>query len=130
MIFLERRRCFKLIDKLVAKLYEKDPGAKVAYLTKFGSILYGTNTPESDTDYKGLYWPSIDSLIMNKIDRSVSFTTGDSHSRNNKDDTDAQLCTIMASSLLVESFKEGRYKRNRSSLFNVCKRRRCAYYKR
>lgn len=33
--------------------------ATLLYLTEFGSVLYGTNTPSSDTDLKGIYSPDI-----------------------------------------------------------------------
>lgn len=83
-----------MIDDTINELLQKSPGSKLAYLTEFGSKLYGTSTPESDTDYKGLFWPSNDSLIQCKVDKSLSSTTGDSNSKNSKDDVDVQLWSV------------------------------------
>lgn len=39
---------------------------KVLFRTKFGSYLYGLDTPTSDIDFKTVYMPDIKSLILNK----------------------------------------------------------------
>lgn len=67
---------------------------RLAYLTKFGSHLYGTATATSDTDYKGLFWPSIDDLILQKKCNSISFSTGDNASRNTSEDFDIQFWSV------------------------------------
>lgn len=41
------------------------PG-ELIYLTQFGSHLYGTNTENSDLDFRGVYIPTIDDLILHK----------------------------------------------------------------
>lgn len=41
------------------------PG-KLIYLTQFGSHLYGTNTENSDLDFRGVYIPTINDLILHK----------------------------------------------------------------
>jgi len=38
----------------------------------FGSHLYGTNTPDSDTDYKGIFLPSREQVFLGKIPKSYS----------------------------------------------------------
>eukprot|EP00904_Undaria_pinnatifida_P005604 jgi/Undpi1/2173/HiC_scaffold_12.g05559.m1 len=40
------------------KFEEKHPGATIIYLTHSGSRLYGTSTPESDVDMKGIFIPA------------------------------------------------------------------------
>lgn len=66
----------------------------LAYITKFGSILYGTYSDSSDQDIKGLYWPRIDDLILQKRVNSISFTTGNNYERNTKDDIDISLWSV------------------------------------
>lgn len=41
------------------------PG-ELIYLTQFGSHLYGTNTENSDLDFRGVYIPTINDLILHK----------------------------------------------------------------
>ena len=72
----------------------KEYNVDLAYITKFGSILYGTSGPNSDQDIKGLYWPHIDDLILQKRLNSISFTTGKNFSRNTKDDIDISLWSV------------------------------------
>lgn len=54
-----------------------------------GSHLYGTNTPNSDTDYKTIFIPEAKSLILQKAEKNLRETTGKPHEKNNKDDVDA-----------------------------------------
>lgn len=39
---------------------------ELIYLTQFGSHLYGTNTENSDLDFRGVYIPTINDLILHK----------------------------------------------------------------
>lgn len=39
---------------------------------KFGSHLYGTNTPQSDTDYKSVYLPAARDIVLHRVQDSVS----------------------------------------------------------
>lgn len=41
----------------------------------FGSHLYGTDTPQSDMDFKGVFLPDMKDCLLNKIYRSVSTST-------------------------------------------------------
>jgi len=64
---------------------------------KFGSHLYGTNTENSDLDYKGIYLPTIDDLILQKANlNSISFNTKNSGSgtKNTKDDIDCEFYSL------------------------------------
>ena len=38
---------------------------------KFGSHLYGTNTPESDLGIKGVYLPSAHDILLGRVRKSV-----------------------------------------------------------
>ena len=48
--------------------------ATLLYLTEFGSVLYGTNTPASGTDLKGIYLPSIKSCILEQAPETITHT--------------------------------------------------------
>ena len=41
-------------------------GLDVVYQVVYGSKLYGTNTPTSDTDLKSIYLPTIDDMLLGK----------------------------------------------------------------
>jgi len=61
---------------------------------KFGSHLYGTDTPESDTDYKGIVLPSKGDCVLNNIPKSINTTTGQNCSKNTKDDVDEEYYSL------------------------------------
>lgn len=51
------------IELLSDKFSKEYPGSRLIYLTQTGSVLHGTNSENSDLDIKGIYIPSIESLI-------------------------------------------------------------------
>lgn len=67
---------------------------ELLFVSEFGSRLYGTNTPNSDHDLKGIFLPSLESLALGEAPRSLHHTTGDNHSRNGKDDVDIELWSL------------------------------------
>jgi len=67
---------------------------KLLYLSKFGSHLYGTSTPESDTDYKGIFLPSKKRCLLHDNIKHITRTTGESDGKNSKDDIDIQMWSI------------------------------------
>ena len=61
------------------------------FKTIAGSRLYGTNTPESDTDYKAVHLPTKrDILIRPKRDQVISYSTGAADAKNTAEDTDVE----------------------------------------
>ncbi|MCK5608702.1 nucleotidyltransferase domain-containing protein [Candidatus Pacearchaeota archaeon] len=60
----------------------------------FGSRLYGTSTPESDTDYKAIYLPSIEDCILQKVKKSINEDTNKTSERNTKEDTDFETWSL------------------------------------
>lgn len=66
----------------------------VVYLTEYGSRLYGTNDENSDHDFKGIFVPSLESLILKEDKKTMSFTTGNEFSKNSMDDVDIQLWSV------------------------------------
>lgn len=62
--------------------------------TIFGSKLYGTSTPESDTDIKGIFIPSAKDILMGKGDQHYTRNTGSVHQKNTSDDTDLEMFSL------------------------------------
>jgi predicted nucleotidyltransferase len=54
----------------------------------FGSHMYGLDTPDSDIDYKGIYLPDLDELLLGTASKNISHSTGDNLSRNGAGDID------------------------------------------
>lgn len=60
----------------------------------FGSNLYGTNTPESDTDYKEIYIPDSKSLVMGNAKNHMSNNTSAEGMKNTASDIDHELFSL------------------------------------
>ena len=61
----------------------------------FGSTLYGTSTPNSDVDIKGVFLPSLDQLFLNDIPKCIDMSPKKDNSRKNtKDDTDMDMYSL------------------------------------
>ena len=58
---------------------------------KFGAHLYGTATSDSDVDYKGIFMPTKDEVLLGRIPKSHSHSTGKEESKNTKDDIDIEI---------------------------------------
>lgn len=63
-------------------------------IVKFGSHLYGTDTPESDLDYKGIYLPSLNELMLNRVSKSLNFDTNKRNTKNDADDVDFEVYSL------------------------------------
>ncbi len=62
---------------------------------KFGSHVYGCNTPTSDTDYKGVFIPPMRDVLLGKQPKtSVVKSTGQSHTKNTNEDVDDEMFTL------------------------------------
>lgn len=56
---------------------------------QFGSVIYGTNLPTSDKDYKSIYIPHARDIILQKVKNNVTENTkSDNASRNTAEDID------------------------------------------
>lgn len=71
---------------------------KILFLMQHGSHLYGTNTPESDADYKGVVIPPVPEILLGtRPHGSYSKSTKKgSAKKNTKSDTDTELFTLHA----------------------------------
>lgn len=67
---------------------------KLLYVCVHGSKLYGTDTPTSDSDYKGVFLPNPESCFVEEVPHSIKHTTGDDDSRNGVDDIDIDLWSV------------------------------------
>lgn len=56
---------FIMIDKIIKQLKPLING-KLIYLSQYGSHLYGLNTENSDLDFRGVYIPTLDDIILHK----------------------------------------------------------------
>lgn len=61
---------------------------------KFGSHLYGTATAYSDIDYKGVYLPSKKEILLGKIPKCHSYSTGNDTSKNIPEDIDVDIYSL------------------------------------
>lgn len=59
-----------------------------------GSHLFGTNRPESDMDYKGVYIPKAEDILMGTVKDTINMSTGDRHGKNGKDDIDIEMYSL------------------------------------
>ncbi len=61
----------------------------------FGSHLYGTNTKDSDEDFKGIFLPSKREVILGNIPKSYSYNTKkDTAGKNTADDKDIEMYSL------------------------------------
>lgn len=62
---------------------------------KFGSHLYGTNTPSSDLDFKGIYLPSAREIVLGNYKRTIAKSRPKAEcERNTKDDVDMEIFSL------------------------------------
>lgn len=61
----------------------------------FGSHLYGTSTPESDTDYKGVFMPNKRDIILGNVPKSINnMTKKDNSAKNTVNDVDTETYSL------------------------------------
>jgi hypothetical protein len=81
--------------------------AKLLYVVKFGSTLYGTNTPASDVDYKGIFLPSKEDCFLLNASKLITYSTGKNDSKNTDEDIDIQLWSLQYFLQLVAKGETG-----------------------
>ena len=60
-----------MIDKIIKQLKPLING-KLIYLSQYGSHLYGLNTENSDLDFRGVYVPNLDDIILGKAQDEIN----------------------------------------------------------
>lgn len=61
---------------------------------KFGSHLYGTDTPNSDTDFKGVFLPELRDCVLNRIPKSINEKTKTGDGKNTCQDVDKEIYSL------------------------------------
>lgn len=62
---------------------------------KFGSHLYGTDTPNSDLDFKGIYLPTAREIVLGNYKKTISTCRPKATcERNTKDDIDIEMFSL------------------------------------
>lgn len=59
-----------------------------------GSHLFGLDTKSSDKDYKGIYLPSKEEILLGNYSSTRSSSTGVNDTKNSKDDVDVELYSL------------------------------------
>ena len=67
--------------------------SKVIFKCVFGSHLYGLDTEDSDKDFKGIFIPSFEEIVLGS-NEVISVKTGNDKSKNSKDDVDSELYSL------------------------------------
>lgn len=60
----------------------------------FGSHLYGLQTENSDFDYKGIYLPTLDELLLNNYQGTYKVSTGLANKKNAAGDLDTEVISL------------------------------------
>jgi hypothetical protein len=80
------------LSELVYELAGEPHNVEIVVATRFGSHLYGTDTPQSDTDIKGVFMPNRRMLFLNNVPKSISYQRKkEEGERNNSEDVDIDL---------------------------------------
>ena len=72
-------------------------GRMIIVKLRFGSELYGTSTPESDQDFKGIFLPTKEDIYLGRIPQSLTFNTKTTRKegiKNTKDDIDYEIHSL------------------------------------
>jgi len=64
--------------------------AKTLLRIQHGSHLYGTSTPTSDLDFKGVFLPAGRDILLQRVPNVIDKGTGDNTTKNTQDDVDDQ----------------------------------------
>ena len=78
---------------------------KKLFSTKYGSKLYGTQTPTSDTDIKHIILPALDTLLLGKkVENKVKKTNKEVNTKNCVEDIDEEFIPIQ---IFAQHFVQG-----------------------
>ena len=59
-----------------------------------GSHLFGTNTPQSDKDYKGIYLPETKDILLGKAKNSLNLGSNKTNEKNTSEDIDVEFYSL------------------------------------
>ena len=82
-------------QKFIDEFYQLHPNRKLIFLIKAGSHFFNLNSPTSDTDYRGIYMPSLEEFYNGESRRRFferkTLEGNKTGVRNTRDDTDLYL---------------------------------------
>ena len=81
-----------MIEEVIEK-FEVEHRAEVLYVTMYGSKLFGTDNENSDTDYKGIFLPSKEDVLLKRDIEHFNYNTN-AKGKNEREDIDLQLYSI------------------------------------
>lgn len=77
-----------------AQEYCEERNLRLLCLFHFGAKLYGTDTPNSDDDLKGLFLPNKEDLLLGELPKFPAYSTGNDNSRNSAEDLDLECWSL------------------------------------
>ena len=92
---LQMQNAKQYLKKYITEFEEKT-GAKVIYITLSGSKLYGTDNEFSDLDFKGLFIPSKESILLKQDIDSYTRDTNTKKEKNSTEDIDFTIHSLYA----------------------------------
>jgi len=92
---------------VLQNFYKQYPDFEVVYITHYGSKLYGTNSESSDTDLKGIFIPTMESVLLKQDPDHWTMNTNSSDAKNTSEDIDCQLFSIYKFFHLLEKGETG-----------------------
>ena len=96
-----------MLNHPILKKFIETSGSEILYITKSGSQLYGTATPESDTDYKGVFAAPLDKVLLQQDPDHFTYTTGNDTSKNSAEDLDISLDSLHKFRKLISKGETG-----------------------
>lgn len=83
----------KVLDIITEQFPDLDH-SRIILLTEFGSWLYGTHTATSDKDYKGIFIPSQEQILLGRVPKSYHYSSGKNDSKNAAQDIDIEIYSL------------------------------------
>jgi hypothetical protein len=72
----------------------KNENLNIIVSMRFGSHLYGTDTPDSDLDIKGVFMPSYEDILLNRVPKDINLDTNKSSEKNSAEDVDESYYSL------------------------------------
>lgn len=95
-------------EKFIKEFYEQYPDRKILFLVKAGSHFFDLNSPNSDTDFRGIYMPSLQEFYEGESRRRFwerkTLEGNKTGVKNTKEDTDFYLFSY---TFFLELLKRG-----------------------
>ena len=82
------------MNEKLQRFLDEHNDVNILMLSKFGSHLYGTNTPDSDEDYKGVYLPSESDMLLCRAKKTFNNKSENEGRKNTADDIDVELYSL------------------------------------